>query len=71
MVYFLQSFFRGLRLPPPLWDCEPLDCKPMEEPSAAYIACESRGFPCRVENAWGAAGAAGKNPNVGDWGAAA
>lgn len=43
----------------------------MDEPSAAYMACESRGFACRDENAWGAAGAVGKSPNVGDWGGAA
>lgn len=40
----------------------------MEEPSAAYMVCESRGFACRDENAWGAEGAVGKNPNEGDWG---
>lgn len=66
-IHFLQNFFRGLKLPSLLEDCEPLPCKPMEAPSAAYIACESRGFPCRVENACGAAGEVGKNPNVGDW----
>lgn len=70
-AYFLQKPFNGLRLRPPLGDCEPPDGKLMEEPSAAYIACESRGFPWRVANAWGAAGAAGKSPNVGDWGGAA
>lgn len=52
-------------------NCDPLDCRPMDEPSAAYMACESRGFACRDENAWGAAGAVGKSPNVGDWGGAA
>jgi hypothetical protein len=41
----------------------------MAEPSAEYMACESRGFPCIVENACGAEGEVGKKPNVGDlWG---
>ena len=35
------------------------------------MACVSRGFPWREENACGAEGAVGKNPYVGDWGVAA
>lgn len=40
----------------------------MDEPSAEYMECESRGFPCIAENACGAAGEVGKKPNAGDLG---